>query len=153
CWPHDRFALGARERLRIHVGLKLERDLCSAEPPPTLIDRLNFFFENFVKTVRSGDRHGSPTEQLLTVARLPSYPAEILDCKRSIARSRATPDARFLAIKQGAYGCWPSPSSSTIMRSITPSPPCQNAGSRASSPKGASSSEWCLVPPAASMSR
>src|SRR5919201_4314117 len=42
-------------------------------------------------------------------------------------------------------------SSSSIIRSITPSPPCQNAGSRASRPKGASSSEWCLVPPAASI--
>ena len=98
-WPHDRFALGTRVRLRTHVGLKLERDLRSAEPPPTLIDRLNFFFENFVKTVGSGDRHGSPTDQLLTVTRLPSYPAEILDCKRSIVRSREPPDARFLAIK------------------------------------------------------
>src|SRR5262249_55874570 len=47
----------------------------------------------------------------------------------------------------------PSSSSSSIMRSMTPSPPCQNAGSRASRPKGASSSEWCLVPPAASISR
>jgi hypothetical protein len=46
-----------------------------------------------------------------------------------------------------------NPSSSSIIRSITPSPPCQNAGSRASRPKGASSSEWCLVPPAASISR
>src|SRR5919197_2507338 len=40
-------------------------------------------------------------------------------------------------------------SSSSIIRSITPSPPCQNAGSRGSRPKGASSSEWCLMPPAA----
>jgi len=46
-----------------------------------------------------------------------------------------------------------SASSSSIRRSITDRPPCQKLGSRASSPNGASSSEWCLVPPAASMSR
>jgi hypothetical protein len=49
-----------RVRLRIQVGLELERNLGSAEPLPARIDRLNFFFENFVKTVGSGDRHGSP---------------------------------------------------------------------------------------------
>jgi hypothetical protein len=44
-------------------------------------------------------------------------------------------------------------SSSRIMRSITPRPPSQNFGSLASRPNGLSSSEWCLVPPAASISR
>jgi len=45
------------------------------------------------------------------------------------------------------------PSSSSIMRSIRPRPPCQKPGSRASSPNGASSSACVLVPPAASMAR
>jgi hypothetical protein len=44
-------------------------------------------------------------------------------------------------------------SNSPINPAITDKPPCQNAGSRASSPKGLSSSAWCLVPPAASISR
>ena len=44
-------------------------------------------------------------------------------------------------------------SNSPIMRSSRESPPCQKAGSRASSPNGASSSAWCLVPPAASIAR
>ena len=46
-----------------------------------------------------------------------------------------------------------SNSNSPIIRSMTPRPPCQKAGSRASRPNGASSSEWCLVPPAESMAR
>ena len=46
-----------------------------------------------------------------------------------------------------------SASSSSISPPITPSPICQKAGSDASSPNGASSSEWCLVPPAFSISK
>jgi hypothetical protein len=42
------------------LGLSLEQDLCSAKPLPTLIDRLNFFLENLVEAICSGDRHGSP---------------------------------------------------------------------------------------------
>jgi hypothetical protein len=45
------------------------------------------------------------------------------------------------------------PSSSAIIRSISDSPPDQNAGSRASSPNGAKSSAWCFVPPAESMAK
>ena len=44
-------------------------------------------------------------------------------------------------------------SSSSIMPSITPSPFCQNSRLEASRPKGASSSEWCLEPPASSMAK
>jgi hypothetical protein len=44
-------------------------------------------------------------------------------------------------VDRTASPSYSNPSSSAIMRSITPSPPCQNAGLRASRPKGASSSE------------
>ena len=44
-------------------------------------------------------------------------------------------------------------SSSSIRPSITLSPIDQKSGSEASRPNGASSSLWCLVPPAVSMSR
>ena len=42
-------------------------------------------------------------------------------------------------------------SNSPISRSMTPRPRLQKSGPRASRPNGASSSEWCLVPPARSM--
>ena len=42
-------------------------------------------------------------------------------------------------------------SSSSIMPSMTPRPFCQNSRLEASRPKGASSSEWCLEPPASSI--
>lgn len=45
------------------------------------------------------------------------------------------------------------PSSSSTIRSTTPRPIAQNPGSVASSPNGASSSLWCFVPPARSISR
>ena len=44
-------------------------------------------------------------------------------------------------------------SSSSMMRSITDRPFFQKPGSPASRPKGASNSEWCLVPPAFSRSK
>jgi hypothetical protein len=63
--------------MSIRAGLKLQLDLASAEPPPTLIDRLNFFRENLVKAIRSGDRHGSPhcSDGYQIIGRF-----EILDC-------------------------------------------------------------------------
>ena len=57
------------------------------------------------------------------------------------------------AVVRSPYFALSNASSSPIIRSITPRPPCQNFGSRASRPNGASSSAWCLVPPAASISR
>ena len=49
---------------------------------------------------------------------------------------------------------YPSIASSSPMKpSSTESPFCQNCGSVASRPKGASSSEWCLVPPAFSRAK
>src|SRR5215813_15334520 len=62
----------------------------------------------------------APTEQLLTITRLPSYPAEILDCKRSIARFRAAPDARFLAIN----------STYSELRGVGPAPPARRSCAR-----------------------
>ena len=46
-----------------------------------------------------------------------------------------------------------SASNSSIKPEMTESPLPQKAGSEASRPKGASSSEWCFVPPARSMSK
>ena len=56
---------------------------------------------------------------------------------RARDRDRGDPARDRRAARGVSY---PSRSSSSIIPSITPSPPCQNAGSRASSPNGASSS-------------
>ncbi len=69
-------------------------------------------------------------------------------------RSGAYADGTLQEDMEGARTRYPSiASNSPIIPSIMPSPICQNAGSVASSPKGLSSSEWCLVPPAASIAR
>ena len=76
-------------------------------------------------------------------------------CRGHAARAvlRAGPaSAPQIGSRGGATG-QSSASSSSIRPLITPRPICQKAGSEASRPKGASSSEWCLVPPAFSMSK
>ena len=73
-------------------------------------------------------------------------PAEL--SRRDAGPRRSRRGARALTAQAAS-----SASSSPISPSITDSPICQKPGSLASRPKGASSSLWCLVPPAFSMAK
>ncbi len=92
--------------------------------------------------------------QSLRPARPRGAPPVPFSGTRGPAPQAAVRLAAAVAAAAAAAAAQPSiASSSSIMPEIIDSPLSQNAGSEASSPKGASNSLWCFAPPAFSISK
>src|SRR6185437_15177417 len=100
----------------------------------TSVNDADFCFTDFLEFIWFAEMMALAGSVRSTAVRHGTLPAS-----RSLGRGQNRRNHRLRGPTRAGYRS--RPSSSPIIRSITESPPCQNAGSRASRPKGARSSE------------